>query len=382
MSIAQSYDQTPYTTYAYRETDPAHLEGIAWLHGIAAPAVANASVLEIGCATGGNLLAMAARHPDARFIGIDISPRQIEAARAAAGVRTNVEFKAGDIVALGDELPAFDYIVCHGVLSWIPPSAREGIFRLCHDKLTPNGAAYISFNTYPGWHTRLALREAMVYHAGNNVAEARAFAALLAHAPAMPRSSLQLVKGIVGHTQEQSDDHFLHDYLEDENHPIYFHQFASDLERHGLQYVADARSNGSSYEDANPAIKALLDDVRNDVVRFEQYIDFLRDRTFRRAIICRAGLAVDRGQIVARLARMDVISLLKAEGAAFRNTHGQVVNVSEPILHAALQKLAAAFPSALPFGQVCPAPAFAALAHSMFDLWQANLIELRRPASK
>ena len=57
---------------------------------------------------------------------------------------------SGDIAAfeLGGE--RFDYIVCHGVYSWVPPSVRDAILRISAHNLAEGGIAYVSYNVYPG----------------------------------------------------------------------------------------------------------------------------------------------------------------------------------------------------------------------------------------
>src|SRR4051812_36191006 len=117
---ASDYDRTPYRSFPYPLTRPAHLSAVAQLFRLAVPAVATARVLELGCAAGGNLIPMAAAFPDASFIGIDLSPLQIEQAkqRAEAAGLSNIEFRRASITEIDASYGAFDYVVCHGVYSW------------------------------------------------------------------------------------------------------------------------------------------------------------------------------------------------------------------------------------------------------------------------
>src|SRR5207247_7326990 len=118
-------------------------------------------VLEIGCASGGNLLPMAEALPEASFLGIDLSERQInegQQAIAALGLG-NVELRHLNVLEIGPDFGLFDYIVCHGVYSWVPPVARDKILEVCRKNLAPNGVAYVSYNTLPGWHMRGMIRD-------------------------------------------------------------------------------------------------------------------------------------------------------------------------------------------------------------------------------
>src|SRR4051812_16001729 len=113
-SVAASYDQTPYLSQPFEFTHPARMSALAALLGIESPPVKTCRVLEVGCASGGNLLPMAVTLPDATFIGIDISQRQVTAAIQTAreiGL-TNIEFRKLDLreaASLGE----FDYIIAH-----------------------------------------------------------------------------------------------------------------------------------------------------------------------------------------------------------------------------------------------------------------------------
>ena len=126
---------------------------MASLYGLASPGLENARVLEMGCAAGGNLLPFALNHPNAQVVGIDLSPQQIEAGQRvaeAAGAR-NLDLRAMSLTDITAEFGEFDYIICHGVFSWVPPDVRDAILRICRTNLAPEGIAYISYNIYPGW---------------------------------------------------------------------------------------------------------------------------------------------------------------------------------------------------------------------------------------
>ena len=78
---------------------------------------------------------------------------------------TNIRIEQGEITNFS-VAEKFDYIICHGVYSWVLEATRAAILRLCRDGLTNHGVAYISYNTYPGWRLRQVVREAMLFHAG------------------------------------------------------------------------------------------------------------------------------------------------------------------------------------------------------------------------
>lgn len=163
-ALAAAYDETPYQSNAFSISAPGHLRAVAALYGISAPPVANARVLELGCAAGGNLLPYAVAHPEARAVGVDLSVQQIEAGQSivkAMGLK-NLDLRAMSITDITPEFGQFDYIIVHGVFSWVPPEVREAILRVCRENLAPEGIAYVSYNTYPGWKASDVVRDAMI----------------------------------------------------------------------------------------------------------------------------------------------------------------------------------------------------------------------------
>src|SRR5262249_35039176 len=72
-----TYDDLPYTPNAFAQSHPDRLATIATLLGLEAPRVDRARVLELGCGAGGNLIPMAEGLPEAKFIGVDLSERQV-----------------------------------------------------------------------------------------------------------------------------------------------------------------------------------------------------------------------------------------------------------------------------------------------------------------
>src|SRR5262245_57118876 len=118
---SNSYDDVPYENFAFVQTHPDRLATIARMFGLITPEVSTSRVLELGCASGGNLLPMAFNLPRAEFVGIDLSQRQIERGRetiAAVGI-PNARLEHASILDISRDWGTFDYIICHGVFSWV-----------------------------------------------------------------------------------------------------------------------------------------------------------------------------------------------------------------------------------------------------------------------
>src|SRR5262245_44043390 len=162
-----TYDELPYESNPFAETHPDALATAATLFGLDPPLVEACRVLELGCASGGNLLPMAEALPGSHFVGLDLSRCQIEDGRQivqALGL-PNLELCHLSITDVGPDFGPFDYILCHGVYSWVPPAVQDKILEICSRHLTPQGVAYISYNTYPGWRAKAILRDLLCYHA-------------------------------------------------------------------------------------------------------------------------------------------------------------------------------------------------------------------------
>ncbi|MBP8747530.1 MAG: class I SAM-dependent methyltransferase, partial [Brachymonas sp.] len=155
-SIRKTYDQTPYQSRPFPQSAPERLQAIAHIFGVDAPAASTARVLELGCSAGGNLIAVAVRHPKLRAMGVDVSGVQIaygQQVLQSSGI-SNAELRQASIEEIDESWGTFDYIICHGVYSWVPEHVCNAILRVCQQRLSSNGVAYISYNTYPGWKSR------------------------------------------------------------------------------------------------------------------------------------------------------------------------------------------------------------------------------------
>ncbi len=288
-----SYDEAPYESYAYPFTHPAHQALVARLFGVATPDLHTARVLEIGCAGGGNLLPLAHDFPKAEFVGIDLSPVQIAEANThkKALELKNVKFEAMDIMDFPKSWGKFDYIICHGVFSWVPEFVREKILDVCRQHLSKNGLACISYNVMPGWGPLRSIREMMMIHTkkfddpAKKVAQAKYLIEFLDKYMAPGSTMHKAIHDINEKFKENvNDSYILHEYLESNNNPFFFNEFAEMIGRHDLQYIGDSTLSlmytGNFPPDADKILKQVADNITK-----EQYIDFLSNRQFRYSVI-------------------------------------------------------------------------------------------------
>jgi methyltransferase-like protein/SAM-dependent methyltransferase len=369
MENRNSYDVVPYESFPYANTHPDRLATIAMMLGLKPPSPKHCRVLEIGCAAGGNIIPMAENAPESRFVGIDLSRVQIDEGQEAVqalGLH-NVELRHLDLMDVTEDLGKFDYIICHGVYSWVPERVQDKILAIAAQNLMPLGVAFISYNTYPGWHMRTMIRDMMLYHAEGfsepltKVKQARNLLDFLARAVAAEKSPYSLLlQTEVDAFRSYGETYLYHEHLEKDNRPCYFFQFADRAATHGLRYLGEAELRVMVPTNYPPEIANVLQVLSQDLIHLEQYMDFLRNRLFRQTLLCHANLTPNYGLRWERLRPLHFRSRARPEDEAldvaapgvstFLGSDGAVLTTSMPLMKAALLALKDAWPRAL----ACP----------------------------
>jgi SAM-dependent methyltransferase len=415
---ANAYDRIPYPDLSYTSTHPDRLASLALLLGMRPAPVNGCRVLELGCAGGGNLIPMADALRQSQFVGVDYSARQVAAAQAAAAqlALSNVSFHSFDIMDLEPSFGQFDYVIAHGVYSWVPEAVRDRLLAICHANLAPNGVAYVSYNTYPGWHMLAMVRDMMRYHTrkiSDPIVQANEASHLInflvraigsdesAYASFLSSYHQGLFEKL-DQLGDQGESLLLHDELEAENRPVYFHEFVEHATRHGLQFLAEADFSLSLPLRLPADVLEEFRQMAGSVVETEQYLDFLRNQTFRRTLLCHqevplqrairpdaaflASFALDsRARPVAGDVDLPTSEGARSEGAQsvgaqsegarsegaqsvgaqsegaqsgrahFRAADGAVLTTDHPVSKAALRHLSAISPQVCPFDELLSA---------------------------
>jgi methyltransferase-like protein/ubiquinone/menaquinone biosynthesis C-methylase UbiE len=361
-----SYDLVPYESYSYPQSHPDHLAALGRLFGLNSFPVTSCRVLELGCASGGNLIPMAYRFPESTFVGLDLSIRELEIGRKTIQDLNlkNINLRHMDIMDVHDSFGRFDYIIAHGVYSWIQDRAQDRILSICNRNLAPNGMAYVSYNTYPGWHMRGMIRHMMLYHTRQfqevkeKIRESRALIDFLAnsipgekdHFALLLETELELIK-------RSGDSYIFHEHLEEKNSPVYFHQFVDRAEKHGLQYLAEAEFSSMLTSGFPKEVGETLEGISKDLVAAEQYMDFLRNRLFRQTILCHSELSLERTLVADNLEGLlissraapesDPVDLTPGVKQTFRTETGAWTKSDFAVTKAALEVLRNAWPKAM-----------------------------------
>lgn len=296
------YSELGYKSMPFPYTTPATLEAYAALVGVSAPNPKTARVLELGATYGGNIISQALFNSDATFVGIELSQEQVEKGNeviANAGL-TNVSLIQSDIASIGSEIGTFDYIIAHGVYSWVDDGVKDALLRLIDEHLAEDGIAYISYNTYPGWHTMDEVRQLMMFsnrdkaqfNHKEKVLHGKTIGSIVGSQILKYDNLKERNSKFLGALRSvmQKDEYYVgHDHLEPNNDPVYFYQFNDHLEAHNLAYLCDADLTLSMVRSFDADIADTLDKLAlNDHVAQEQYLDFMLDTTFRKSIICKA----------------------------------------------------------------------------------------------
>jgi methyltransferase-like protein/SAM-dependent methyltransferase len=366
-----AYDEVPYESHPYAQTHPDRLAVMATVFGLKPPAVERCRVLELGAAAGGNIIPMAEGLPDAEFLGVDYSARQVadgEQLVRNLGLK-NVRLRHANIMDIDDSWGTFDYVIAHGVFSWIPTQVREKLLDVCRRNLNPNGVAYVSYNTYPGWHMRGMIRDMMRFHAmrfgtaPQRTQQARALLDFLAQNVKQEGPYSALLKTELENVQKQADHYLYHEHLEEVNDPVYFHEFVAMARRHGLRYLAEARIATMVAGNFGPEVDKTLKALKTDQIMTEQYMDFIRNRMFRETLLVPEGATPNWTIEPTCLQELHIASGAKPTGTGapdvrseesvqYQTRGGLTLTTSRPLLKAAMKVLADRWPGTIPFSEL------------------------------
>ncbi|MCV6637774.1 class I SAM-dependent methyltransferase [Candidatus Albibeggiatoa sp. nov. NOAA] len=362
------YDIAPYTENVYPQTHPYHLASLATLRGLNPPDINNAKILELGCASGSNLISMAQQTPQAELVGIDYSQHQIDLAQQKLDFcqLDNVFFKQADILQLTEDLGQFDYIIAHGLYSWIGEKERHHLMQLLSKLLSKNGIIYISYNILPGWQQDKTIRDLLFYHLepvtdfSERVIQGKQLLKKLQNQleNRFDEQSLQFRKKL-DYLIDLDDDYFAHEHLEPNNYTPYFHEFMQHALQHNLQYVTDANIQFCQENYHFPDIEQ----IGSEFIQQEQYMDGLKNRAYRESVLCHADIElspkIQLDQLLNKLYFTAPLQPLQTEDLFFTETcliktlHADVVSlVEQPFLKLVCHYLAESYPQTLSFSEL------------------------------
>jgi len=362
------YDVVLYPAAVFPQTHPNRLATVAFLRGVEPAPINRCRVLELGCGVGSNLIGMAFQLPESEFIGIDLARRPIASGQSCVtelGLR-NISLHSMDVCdASTEQFGRFDFIIAHGLYSWVPQPVRERILAICREMLNPQGVAYISYNAYPGNHLRDLVRGMMRFHTAcfdeptEKVGQARGLLKFLAESKPNPDYYVEAIRAQFERTVKYADEGFYHDDLNEVNQPFYFYEFISDAERHCLQFVGEASANELHPGTFTPEVLQKMNELKGakEVIR-EQYKDFIRGSAFRQTLLCHREIELAPDLLVERIPKLyascdaapkENSGAEDAQATLFCRPGGAELETTHPLICAALKILWSNWPAAVSF---------------------------------
>lgn len=362
------YDELPYKSVPIEWTAPERLALTSLLHGGPRPSLDRYQLLELGCADGANLLPLAFYRRDATFVGIDGARSQIEIAdarKAALGL-PNIEFIHADFLTAAKQISGqFDYIIAHGVFSWVPMNVRDALLSLCAQGLRHGGLLYLNYNTRPGWNVRGMVREFLLAQTAgieslpNRAQAAQDVAAKVVASLTVGEHPYSLLLSYEFKFVCENDlSYVAHEFLTQENHAYWRSEFLDLAGRYGLQHVADADFNyasGRIPEDLGPRLRAdgIVGRGLNDTV------DLLSYRQLHTPILTRSPWK-RQPPTVQEFSNLYIASCLTpctsndSEHQMFQHPSGYQVEAKDEVIRRALNRLQPLWPRGVRIGEVFP----------------------------
>jgi SAM-dependent methyltransferase len=368
---ATLYDHVFYPGRVYEHTHPNRLATLATLYGLNPTPVERCRVLELGCGVGANLLSMAFQYPNSEFVGVDLSEVTIargQRSLAALGL-TNVKLLHCDIMEVDAGFGQFDYIIAHGVYSWVPAAVREKIMTIFRGNLSSHGVCYVSYNSHPFSHIRNLARDMMLFHTRDlpdmkqKVSQARAIMKFLSEGSKADNIHGAIMRDQYNRVTKLLDEVLFHDDLNEIAEAFLLHQVVGHAGNQGLQYLSDAvfsRRNLAGYsEEVRSVLQRFPDD---EFMARDQYQDFIDGYGFRRTLLCHRELVLQRKVEMGFVRQFYLLGttdpvemeycLTDESDMQFRTQDGSTLRVSHPLLKSAYLCLGRAWPHALTFDEL------------------------------
>lgn len=299
-------DDVPYVRQFVPDLSPARLRMIAALNGVTPPPSEDFDYCELGCAHGDTLAALAAAHPTSRFLGIDLSAQHVASAKRLArdGALENVGVLQRDFSDLvDDDIGEFDYIVAHGVLSWVGPDTRAAAIAFARSKLKPGGLLHVSYNAMPGWASVEPLRQLLLFGGAGSGPSPTSSLERARRGLELARAMEQAGADYFAKNPSASEmlatmtraglPYVIHEYLHEHWIPMYFARVAWEMGQSGLRFVGSLPPSSNLRETAISEAQEKLHARVIDRLTFESLKDFATDEFFRRDVFVKARGADD-----------------------------------------------------------------------------------------
>ncbi len=365
-----SYDVMPYPSKFFLQTHPDRLASLATLFGMNPPKIETCRVLELGCGNGSNLISHAFNLPNAKFVGVDLAENHIVDAKKSADELNlqNTEFYQMDVMEMSvEKFGKFDYVIAHGLFSWVPDFVQAKTLALYREFLEENGVGYISYNAFPGAHHRQMVQKMMRFHSKHfdepleKVGKAVSFLAFLGENATEKEIFAPILQSELKRHFEHDAADIFHDDLSDLNVAFYFHEFAELLKKNNLQYLAEAELHAMGTQSLSAEAREFIESL-DDIIEREQYLDFFRGRIFRQTLFCRVEVELNRNPEPVVMNKFLLSSSIRAVSETpelatpkrekFVGMKGIGIEIDHPLTKAALVTLGEIWGRAISFSEL------------------------------
>jgi hypothetical protein len=298
-----TYDQVAYPNYVHPAADSEYACVAGRFYGWRGRDPATASVLEIGCGEGVNLMAIAGAFPKSRCVGFDISARAVARGQqlAAAAGLDNIELHWGDLLSYPRDGERFDYIICHGVLTWVPPPVRTAVFEVIAARLAAGGVAYVGYDALPAAASKAAivgLLKQFVPPEADLASKVETAVTIIETLGRNQHKSSRLkpeLDDLLRRLPEMAPAYFVHDWLEAHYAPMSVDEFATAAGAVDLAYAGDVSLTDMQTRDIDPSGMHILAAAMDSLLTTASTLDLLRgSRMYRTDLLVRPESPPDR----------------------------------------------------------------------------------------
>ena len=291
--IHELYEKRAYPPMSHPLSDPAVTAVAARMAGLDVAHPRRARILEIGCCSGHNLIPLARRWPECRFTGIDLAARSIDEARdrATRADIGNVDFHAVDLREYAPVDGPFDFIIAHGFFSWVPDEVKAALLVFCHQHLSTNGIATVSFNLECGWKPRLPVivKARAIQQAGG----VDAISALEILKSVLPPDAPEIA--IIDDMLAKGPAILAFDDFSPVNDPWPLDRFVQAAANAGLRWLGESDPGENLPSELSEEFLVELRNQVRDPLAYQLAVDEALVRTFRSGVLCRDDAAVLTG---------------------------------------------------------------------------------------
>lgn len=292
------FAESGYTYDFHASTSPSRISWLALLKGLKSEKN-NFRYLDLGCGQGVSLIHMAALHPDAQFVGVDFIPEHIAHGRdlaKRAGIQ-NILFIEGDFAELAKEahlLGEFDYVIAHGITTWVSPEVREALFKLSSSTLKPGGLMYNGYNTYPGWLEMAPFQHLVSLFTNksngkNSIQLAKKFFKAMHDAKSPIYEHFPKLSDRLDKLDDLNLSYLMQEYNNKYWAPVYSDQMLSTARNYKLNYVGSV-DLVENYDVFIPPALLNIINSEEDVIQRESIRDSVLATGFRRDVYVKGGL--------------------------------------------------------------------------------------------